>query len=243
MFGSWMKRLVNLGSGDGIATGGLTMLCLTWAGCSSTASTKGSRLLRAGQQTFNNGVPTEAWLSSLAKRYLKLELSKEEQASDWSAPTLTTSQLTYAAKDVEVLLKLEPKLSGMLATAGLDPAFSLECKALPAMAQMWRTGLPWNRTMLENLRKDYEHDIAQLGKDFLLELDAALPEEHKLPRDLPQRLVYLKDKVTQMGHDDSDYEKWYAEIEELETQPTVFNLRAKDEGKIRDGTKNMPASI
>ncbi len=187
---------------------------------------------------LNNGVPNlKHGLAHLAKRYLKLELSKEEQASDWSAPTLTTSQLTYAAKDVEVLLKLEPKLSGMLATAGLDPAFSLECKALPAMAQMWRTGLPWNRTMLENLRKDYEHDIAQLGKDFLLELDAALPEEHKLPRDLPQRLVHLKDKVTEMGHDDSDYEKWYAEIEELETQPTVFNLRAKDEGKIRDGTK------
>ena len=40
-----------------------------------------------------------------------------------------------------------------------------------------------------------------------------------------------------MGHDDDMYEKWYAEIEELETQPAVFNLRAKDEGKIRDGTK------
>ena len=187
---------------------------------------------------LNNGIPNlKHGLAHLCKRYLKRELSKEEQASDWSADVLSHSQLSYAATDVQVLLELEPKLSGLLASAGLDPAFSLECKALPAMAQMWRTGLPWNRSMLEDLRKDYEHDIAQLGKDFLLELDAALPEEHKLPRDLPKRLVELKDRVTQMGHDPAEREKWLEEIEELETQPVVFNLRAKDEGKIRDGTK------
>ena len=187
---------------------------------------------------LNNGIPNlKHGLAYLSERYLKQKLSKEQQASDWSADTLTVEQLQYAAKDVEVLLQLEPKLSGLLASAGLDPAFSLECRALPVMAQMWRTGLPWNRSMLENLRKDYEHDIARLGKDFLLELDEALPEEHKLPRELPQRLVDLKDKVTQMGHDDADYEKWHAEIEELETQPVVFNLRSKDEGSIRLGTK------
>lgn len=185
-----------------------------------------------------NGVPgLKHGLAHVVKRVLKKELSKEQQTSDWSAPTLTQEQLEYAAKDVEVLLELEEKVSGRLSVAGLNPAFSLECRALPAMAQMWRTGLPWNRTMLENLRKDYEHDIARLGKDFLLELDEALPDEHKLPRDLPERLVYLKDKVTQMGHDDSDYKKWYAEIEEFETQPAVFNLRPKDEGSIRLGTK------
>lgn len=185
-----------------------------------------------------NGVPgLKHGLAHVVKRVLKKGLSKEQQTSDWSAPTLTQEQLEYAAKDVEVLLELEAKVSGHLSVAGLNPAFSLECRALPAMAQMWRTGLPWNRTMLENLRKDYEHDIARLGKDFLLELDEALPDEHKLPRDLPERLVYLKDKVTQMGHDDSEYEKWYAEIEEFETQPVVFNLRPKDEGSIRLGTK------
>ena len=187
---------------------------------------------------LSNGIPNlKHGLAFLAKRYLKQDLSKEQQTSDWSAAELSSEQLEYAAKDVEVLLKLHYKLSKLLTSAGLDLAFALECKALPAMAQMWRTGLPWNRSMLEKLRTDYEHDIARLGKDFLLELDEALPEEHKLPRDLPQRLVDLKDKVTQMGHDDADYEKWYAEIEELETQPVVFNLRAKDQGSIRLGTK------
>ena len=187
---------------------------------------------------LNNGIPNlKHGLAHLAKRYLDRDISKEQQASDWGAPVLSKEQLEYAAKDVEILLELDAILPGKIAAAGLDPAYSLECKALPAMAHMWRTGLPWNRSSLEQLRKDYEHDIAALAKDFLFELDAALPEGHKLPRENSRQLDYLKAKVTEMGHDDKDYEKWYSEIEYLETQPTVFNLRAKDEGSIRLGTK------
>ena len=187
---------------------------------------------------LNNGIPNvKHGLVHLAKRYLDREISKEQQASDWSAPVLSQEQLEYAAKDVEILLELDNVLPGMIASAGLDPAYSLECKALPAMAHMWRIGLPWNRSSLNQLRDDYEHDIAAMGKDFLFELDAALPDDHKLPRETPQRLAHLRAKVTEMGHDDEDYEKWYSEIESLETQPTVFNLRAKDEGSIRLGTK------
>ena len=51
------------------------------------------------------------------------------------------------------------------------------------MAQMWRTGLPWNAENLQQRKIDYEHDIKGLAKDFVLQLDAAMPEEHKLPRD------------------------------------------------------------
>jgi DNA polymerase I-like protein with 3'-5' exonuclease and polymerase domains len=47
---------------------------------------------------------------------------------------------------------------------------------------MWRCGLPWDREQLESVRADYEFDIDALGKDFITRLDAALPEEHKLPR-------------------------------------------------------------
>ena len=187
---------------------------------------------------LNNGIPKlKHGLAHLAKRYLELDVSKEEQGSDWSAPVLSKSQLDYAAKDVEVLLALNKVLSGMLASAGLDPAYGLECRALPAMAHMWRVGLPWNRSSLNALREDYEHDIAALGKDFLFELDEALPDEHKLPRETSQQLESLRNKVTETGHDDAQYVEWYSQIESLETQPTVFNLRAKDEGSIRLGTK------
>ena len=187
---------------------------------------------------LSNGIPNvKHGLVHLAKRYLDQDISKEMQASDWSAPSLSKEQLDYAAKDVEVLLELDNVLPGLIASAGLDPAYSLECRALPVMAHMWRIGLPWNRSSLIQLREDYEHDIAAMSKDFLFELDAALPDDHKLPRETSQRLGYLKEKLTELGHDDDVRDKWFKEIEDLETRPAEFNLRAKDEGSIRLGTK------
>jgi DNA polymerase I-like protein with 3'-5' exonuclease and polymerase domains len=111
--------------------------------------------------------------------------------------------------------------------------------AIPAMAQMWRTGLPWNRSSLEQLRDDYQHQIHALSRDFLWELDEALPEGKKLPREEsnPQRLTQLRRLVTEMGHDDEQYEKWYDEIFELENELPKFNLRPKDVGSTRLGTK------
>ena len=188
----------------------------------------------------HNGTPNlRHGLAHVAKRVLKIELDKEQQRSDWSVPVLSRDQLVYAAKDVEVLLQLDYPLTVALQNARLAEAYALECKALPAMAQMWRTGLPWNRSSLEQLCNDYQHDIHALGRDFLRELDNALPEEHKLPRETAntQRLSKLRDLVTQMGHEDSDYEKWYAEIEQIETAPQTFNLRPKATGDARRGTK------
>jgi DNA polymerase-1 len=163
-----------------------------WVSCSMLAS----RLLTNG--LFN----TKHGLDSVVKRYLKKELSKEQQRSDWSGD-LSEEQLEYAANDVAALMELDPILEHRISRDRLGPAFKLECRALPAMAQMWRTGLPWNAENLQQRKVDYEHDIKSLAKDFVLQLDAAMPEEHKLPRD----------------GDGS------------------FNLRAKDQGKLRDGTK------
>lgn len=189
-----------------------------------------SRLLLNGRPKTKHG------LDSVVKRYLNKELSKEQQRSDWSGD-LTKEQLDYAANDVAALMELDIKIEKEIIKYRLGPAFKLECCALPAMAQMWRTGLPWNAENLQQRKVDYEYDITQLKQDFLMLLDKALPEEHKLPRERDeQKISYLKDKVTQMGHDDKAYEKWYAELESLENS-AIFNTRAKDEGSIRLGTK------
>ena len=163
-----------------------------WVRCSMLAS----RLLTNGLSNTKHG------LDSVVKRYLKKELSKEQQRSDWGGE-LSEEQLEYAANDVAALMELDPILEHRISRDRLGPAFKLECRALPAMAQMWRTGLPWNAENLQQRKIDYEHDIKGLAKDFVLQLDAAMPEEHKLPRD----------------------------------EDGSFNLRAKDEGKVRDGTK------
>jgi len=191
-----------------------------------------SKLLSNGISNVKHG------LAHVAKRQLRIEVDKEQQASDWGAKDLSEEQLVYAAKDVEVLLELDIKLRRALANTGLTGAAGLECKALPAMAQMWRTGLPWNLHAVKQLRNDYQFTIIALSREFLRELDTALPEGKKLPREVPnpKRLSYLRERLTEMGHDDDVRERWYAEIEEIERAET-FNLRPKASGSVRLGTK------
>lgn len=133
---------------------------------------------------LSNGLPSiKHGLGYVVERYLGRTLSKELQASDWSAPELSKEQLAYAAADVQALLDLDLVLQERLAVARLTDAYELECRALPAIAQMQRTGLPFNREKLVEVQENLERDIATYGQRFVEELDAALPEEHKLPRD------------------------------------------------------------
>lgn len=133
---------------------------------------------------LNNGIPNlKHTLAAVVKRYLKRDLSKEEQLSDWSAPILSEAQLSYAAADVVALCELDSPIEERIAKHRLVDAYVLECLALPALAQMWRTGLPWNPAELEQRKRDYEHDIEALGTEFILKLDSNLPPGQKLPRD------------------------------------------------------------
>ena len=135
-----------------------------------------NRLLYNGISEIKHG------LDAVAKKHLNIIVSKEQQKSDWGAEALSTEQLTYAAKDVEILLRLDSVLNSKIFKADLFKAYDLECKVLPAMAQMWRVGLPWDIKQLEQCRIDYEDDIKELGNEFLRELDNDLPPGEKLPR-------------------------------------------------------------
>jgi ribonuclease D len=53
-------------------------------------------------------------LKDLARELLGIELSKQQQSSDWGAETLTPAQLDYAASDVLHLHALKERLDGML---------------------------------------------------------------------------------------------------------------------------------
>ena len=132
---------------------------------------------------LTNGQPNvRHGLQHVAKRYLDIDLNKEEQRSDWSGD-LTDSQMKYAAKDVEVLCELDKPIHDKIAEEGLGGAYSLECRALPALSAMANTGLPFDKAALQATEVDYEKDIENLGREFHLELDDALPEGEKLPRD------------------------------------------------------------
>lgn len=54
-------------------------------------------------------------LKDLVRELLNIDLSKQQQSSDWGAQTLTDAQLAYAASDVLHLHALRDKLDAMLA--------------------------------------------------------------------------------------------------------------------------------
>jgi ribonuclease D len=74
--------------------------------CTKTAS----RLVRT--TTDKHG------LKDLAKELLGVDLSKQQQSSDWGAETLTEEQKVYAASDVLHLHALKARLDAMLAREG-----------------------------------------------------------------------------------------------------------------------------
>jgi ribonuclease D len=54
-------------------------------------------------------------LKDLTRELLGVEISKQQQSSDWGAETLSEAQLAYAASDVLFLHALREKLDAMLA--------------------------------------------------------------------------------------------------------------------------------
>ena len=155
-----------------------------------------SKLVHNGKSKLRHG------LAHVSNRVLGIALDKTEQKSDWSGE-LSQSQIEYAAKDVEVLCELDNPIHQEIAAESLGSAYNLECRVLPALTAMQNTGLPWDREKLIEVQADYEKDIENLGREFHFELDEALPEDNKLPRDPDGSL----------------------------------NLRPRDIGRIRDGTK------
>jgi ribonuclease D len=57
-------------------------------------------------------------LKDLARELLGLDMSKQQQSSDWGSESLTDAQLAYAASDVLHLHALKDKLETMLAREG-----------------------------------------------------------------------------------------------------------------------------
>lgn len=133
-------------------------------------------------RVLTNGMPNvKHGLQHVVHRHLGYEISKEQQLSDWSGD-LTEEQLYYAAKDVAVLIELDGPINMKMAESNLHKAWFLECKALPAMAQLWRSGLPFDRRSLLALQQDLTAEHRELGEAFLVALDGALPDSKKLPR-------------------------------------------------------------
>ena len=81
-------------------------------------------------------------LKDLVKELLNVDMSKEQQSSDWGAAELTEKQLAYAASDVTHLHRLKEVLDGMLAREGRT-ALAKSCfDFLPTRVELDLAGWP-----------------------------------------------------------------------------------------------------
>jgi ribonuclease D len=81
-------------------------------------------------------------LKDLVRELLGVELSKQQQSSDWGAETLSPAQLDYAASDVLHLHALKAKLDTMLEREN-RLGIAQQCfEFLPARAQLDLLGWP-----------------------------------------------------------------------------------------------------
>ncbi len=81
-------------------------------------------------------------LKDLVRELLGIELSKQQQSSDWGAETLSEAQLTYAASDVLHLHALQQRLEIMLAREGRTDLARACFQFLPYRAELDLAGWP-----------------------------------------------------------------------------------------------------
>ena len=81
-------------------------------------------------------------LKDLCKELLGVDLSKQQQTSDWGAETLSEEQLHYAASDVLHLHALKAKLDGLLKREGRVELAEAAFRFLPTRARLDLAGWP-----------------------------------------------------------------------------------------------------
>lgn len=103
---------------------------IIWAGIGTRSQGKGKGKAKGLSHT----------LLAIAKR-CGFNISKQEQASDWSGP-LSNSQYNYAATDGLLPIKLFQILGERVKREGLINSVMAECDALPAFAECELNGMP-----------------------------------------------------------------------------------------------------
>ena len=81
-------------------------------------------------------------LKDLVRELLGVEISKQQQSSDWGAETLSDAQMAYAASDVLYLHQLKARLDVMLAREGRDALAAACFEFLPTRARLDLAGWP-----------------------------------------------------------------------------------------------------
>ena len=131
-------------------------------------------------------------LKAVVSRRLDIEISKEQQVSDWSKEDLAIEQIEYAAKDVDLLPKIAADQLKELAEEALLDVYSLESKCIRPVALMCHKGFNVDVSKLIALRSAIQTKLDEITLEFCTKLDSALPPELKLPRKVDGSLAIGK---------------------------------------------------
>ena len=131
-------------------------------------------------------------LKAVVSRRLDIEISKEQQVSDWSKEDLAIEQIEYAAKDVDLLPKIAADQLKELAEEALLDVYSLESKCIRPVALMCHKGFNVDVSKLVALRSAIQTKLDQITLEFCTKLDSALSPELKLPRKVDGSLAIGK---------------------------------------------------
>lgn len=123
-----------------------------------------SQLLTASADKKGAARPSHG-LGAIAQRVLGLPLDKSEQKSNWSG-LLTEEQLRYAALDAAILPLLAERLQAELLSAGLERTAALEMGALPAVAWLMETGVPFDGAAWTLLATQAVEERAQVEQEL-----------------------------------------------------------------------------
>jgi DNA polymerase I-like protein with 3'-5' exonuclease and polymerase domains len=131
-------------------------------------------------------------LKAVVERRLELEVDKEQQVSDWSKMDLDEDQITYAAKDVDLLPRIAADQLKELAEEALLDIYSLESKCIRPVASMCHRGFNVDVSKLVTLKESISEELQKKTIEFCTELDDALPPDLKLPRNIDGQLAIGK---------------------------------------------------
>jgi DNA polymerase I-like protein with 3'-5' exonuclease and polymerase domains len=118
-------------------------------------------------QIVHNGLALKHSLAAVVERELGQELSKEQQASDWSKADLSPEQLEYAALDVEILFPLREKLFLELIYYELIEIAKIEFQNVWTLAALEYNGIYIDIDLWESNLPEYEAKIEELEKEIL----------------------------------------------------------------------------
>jgi len=120
------------------------------------------------------GLSRSASLKALSKELLDLEISKDNQKSDWSSAELSQVQIDYAALDAVLAFNIFQGQYPQLKSRGLVKAYALMRDAQFTLSRAMLNGIGFNVKEHSKLVDAWQIEVASLKAELLKELGSVL---------------------------------------------------------------------